>query len=62
MKHLLPATLFITLTLPLTAATHDVVIYGGTSAGVSAATTGTVVAASVSVLLLDYVLTSFWGI
>jgi len=33
-----------------------------TSAGVSAATTGTVVAASVSVLLLDYVLTSFWGI
>ena len=33
-----------------------------TSAGVSAATTGTVVVASVSVLLLDYVLTSFWGV
>jgi phospholipid/cholesterol/gamma-HCH transport system permease protein len=33
-----------------------------TSAGVRAATTGTVVAASVSVLLLDYVLTALWGV
>lgn len=33
-----------------------------TSSGVSAATTGTVVVASVSVLLLDYVLTSLWGV
>jgi phospholipid/cholesterol/gamma-HCH transport system permease protein len=33
-----------------------------TSAGVSAATTGTVVVASVSVLLFDYVLTSLWGV
>ena len=32
-----------------------------TSAGVSAATTGTVVVASVSVLLFDYALTSLWG-
>ena len=33
-----------------------------TSAGVSAATTGTVVTASVSVLLFDYVLTALWGV
>jgi phospholipid/cholesterol/gamma-HCH transport system permease protein len=33
-----------------------------TSAGVSAATTGTVVAASVAVLLMDYVLTTLWGV
>jgi phospholipid/cholesterol/gamma-HCH transport system permease protein len=33
-----------------------------TSAGVSAATTGTVVTASVCVLLLDYVITALWGI
>jgi phospholipid/cholesterol/gamma-HCH transport system permease protein len=33
-----------------------------TSSGVSAATTGTVVVASVSVLLFDYVLTSLWGV
>ena len=31
-----------------------------TSAGVSAATTGTVVVASVAILLCDYVLTAFW--
>jgi phospholipid/cholesterol/gamma-HCH transport system permease protein len=33
-----------------------------TSAGVSAATTGTVVTASVCVLLFDYVITALWGI
>ena len=33
-----------------------------TSAGVSAATTGTVVAASVTVLLFDYVITALWGV
>jgi len=33
-----------------------------TSAGVSSATTGTVVAASVAVLLMDYVLTTLWGV
>ena len=33
-----------------------------TSAGVSAATTGTVVAGSVSILLLDYVITALWGV
>jgi phospholipid/cholesterol/gamma-HCH transport system permease protein len=33
-----------------------------TSAGVSAATTGTVVVASVAVLLMDYVLTTLWGV
>jgi phospholipid/cholesterol/gamma-HCH transport system permease protein len=33
-----------------------------TSAGVSAATTGTVVAGSVSILLFDYVITALWGV
>jgi len=33
-----------------------------TSAGVSAATTSTVVVASVSVLLFDYVITAMWGV
>ncbi len=33
-----------------------------TAAGVSAATTGTVVAASVTILLVDYVITSLWRI
>jgi phospholipid/cholesterol/gamma-HCH transport system permease protein len=33
-----------------------------TSAGVSAATTGTVVVGSVSVLLCDYVITALWGV
>jgi phospholipid/cholesterol/gamma-HCH transport system permease protein len=33
-----------------------------TSAGVSAATTSTVVTASVTVLLLDYIVTALWGI
>ena len=33
-----------------------------TSAGVSAATTSTVVIASVSILLFDYVITALWGI
>jgi phospholipid/cholesterol/gamma-HCH transport system permease protein len=33
-----------------------------TSAGVSAATTGTVVAGSVTVLLFDYVITALWGV
>jgi phospholipid/cholesterol/gamma-HCH transport system permease protein len=33
-----------------------------TSAGVSAATTGTVVVASVSILLSDYVITALWGV
>lgn len=33
-----------------------------TSSGVSAATTGTVVSASVAVLLMDYVLTTLWGV
>jgi len=33
-----------------------------TSAGVSAATTGTVVVASVTILLFDYVITALWGV
>ncbi len=33
-----------------------------TSAGVSAATTGTVVTASVAILLFDYVITALWGV
>jgi phospholipid/cholesterol/gamma-HCH transport system permease protein len=33
-----------------------------TSAGVSAATTGTVITASVCVLLFDYVITALWGV
>jgi phospholipid/cholesterol/gamma-HCH transport system permease protein len=33
-----------------------------TSAGVSAATTGTVVVGSVTVLLFDYVITALWGV
>lgn len=32
------------------------------SAGVSAATTGTVVTASVAILLMDYVITALWGV
>jgi phospholipid/cholesterol/gamma-HCH transport system permease protein len=32
-----------------------------TAAGVSAATTGTVVASSIAILLSDYVITSLWG-
>jgi phospholipid/cholesterol/gamma-HCH transport system permease protein len=33
-----------------------------TSAGVSAATTGTVVTASVTILIFDYVITALWGV
>lgn len=33
-----------------------------TSAGVSAATTGTVVTASVSILIFDYIITALWGV
>jgi len=33
-----------------------------TSAGVSAATTSTVVIASVSILVVDYVITALWGV
>ena len=33
-----------------------------TAAGVSAATTGTVVTASVAILLIDYVITALWGV
>jgi phospholipid/cholesterol/gamma-HCH transport system permease protein len=33
-----------------------------TSAGVSSATTSTVVIASVSVLIFDYILTALWGV
>ena len=33
-----------------------------TSAGVSAATTSTVVVGSVTVLLVDYVITALWGV
>jgi phospholipid/cholesterol/gamma-HCH transport system permease protein len=33
-----------------------------TAAGVSAATTGTVVTASVAVLVFDYVITALWGV
>jgi phospholipid/cholesterol/gamma-HCH transport system permease protein len=33
-----------------------------TSAGVSAATTGTVVTGSVAILLFDYVITALWGV
>jgi phospholipid/cholesterol/gamma-HCH transport system permease protein len=32
------------------------------SAGVSAATTSTVVIASVSILVVDYVITALWGV
>lgn len=43
-------------------ATYRGYISEPTSAGVSAATTGTVVIASVSVLLFDYVITALWGV
>jgi phospholipid/cholesterol/gamma-HCH transport system permease protein len=33
-----------------------------TSAGVSTATTSTVVVSSVAILLFDYVITSLWGV
>jgi phospholipid/cholesterol/gamma-HCH transport system permease protein len=33
-----------------------------TAAGVSAATTGTVVVASLCVLIFDYVITALWGV
>jgi phospholipid/cholesterol/gamma-HCH transport system permease protein len=43
-------------------ATHRGYTSEPTAAGVSAATTGTVVAASVCVLLIDYVITALWGV
>jgi len=43
-------------------ATYRGYISEPTSAGVSAATTGTVVNASVSVLIFDYVITALWGV
>ncbi|MDH3518972.1 MAG: MlaE family lipid ABC transporter permease subunit [Myxococcales bacterium] len=43
-------------------ATYRGYISEPTSAGVSAATTGTVVTASVAVLLADYVITALWGV
>ncbi len=43
-------------------ATYRGYISEPTSAGVSAATTGTVVTASVSVLLADYAITAIWGV
>ena len=43
-------------------ATYRGYISEPTSAGVSAATTGTVVTASVCVLLFDYVITALWGV
>jgi len=43
-------------------ATYRGYISEPTSAGVSAATTGTVVIASVSVLLFDYIITALWGV
>ena len=42
----------------LSAATHA----APTSAGVSAATTSTVVVASVSILIFDYFVTALWGV
>jgi len=33
-----------------------------TSTGVSAATTGTVVTASVAILIINYVITALWGV
>ena len=35
---------------------------GRSTAEVSAATTGTVVTASVCILIADYVITAFWGV
>jgi phospholipid/cholesterol/gamma-HCH transport system permease protein len=49
-------------TLMASIATYRGYISEPTSAGVSAATTGTVVAASVTVLLFDYALTTLWGV
>jgi len=49
-------------TLMATIATYRGYTSEPTSAGVSAATTGTVVVASVAVLLFDYALTSLWGV
>jgi len=43
-------------------ATYRGMVSEPTSAGVSAATTGTVVIASVSILVADYVITALWGI
>ncbi|MEM7410690.1 MAG: MlaE family lipid ABC transporter permease subunit [Myxococcota bacterium] len=43
-------------------ATYRGFISEPTSAGVSAATTGTVVTGSVAVLLFDYVITALWGV
>lgn len=43
-------------------ATYRGYISEPTSAGVSAATTGTVVIASVAVLIFDYVITALWGV
>jgi phospholipid/cholesterol/gamma-HCH transport system permease protein len=43
-------------------ATHRGYTSEPTSAGVSAATTGTVVTSSVCVLLFDYVITALWGV
>ena len=43
-------------------ATYRGYIAEPTSAGVSAATTQTVVIASVTVLVFDYVITSIWGV
>jgi len=43
-------------------ATYRGYISEPTSAGVSAATTGTVVIASVAILLSDYVITALWGV
>ena len=43
-------------------ATYRGYISEPTSAGVSAATTGTVVIASVAILISDYVITALWGV
>ena len=53
---------FVFGTLMATIATYRGYTSEPTSAGVSAATTGTVVIASVAVLLFDYALTTFWGV
>jgi phospholipid/cholesterol/gamma-HCH transport system permease protein len=43
-------------------ATYRGYISEPTSAGVSAATTGTVVIGSITVLLFDYIITALWGV
>jgi phospholipid/cholesterol/gamma-HCH transport system permease protein len=43
-------------------ATYRGFISEPTAAGVSAATTGTVVVSSVSILIFDYVITALWGV